>query len=64
MEAVCDAEVKAGSGLTLRGGERGGQPAIQRVKEAGVHEWQWRRNREKRAIWHNRRAATACVEGK
>ena len=61
MEAVCDAEVKAGSGLTLRGGERGGQSTIQRAKEAEVRERQWRRNREK---GHNRRAATACVEGK
>ena len=64
MEAACDAEVKAGSGSRLRGGERGGQPAIQRAKEAGVHEWQWRRNREKGASWRNRRAATALVEGK
>lgn len=45
-------------------GERGGQPVIQWAREAEVHEWQWRRNTEKGAAWQNRRAATACVEGK
>lgn len=58
----CDAEVEAGSGLMIQG-EGGEQPVILRVREAGVREWQWRRNTEKEAACQNRRAATA-VEGK
>lgn len=38
VEAACDAEVKAGSGLELRGGESRGQADMQRAKEAGARQ--------------------------